>query len=61
MNVAHAGSGSWVSLSGRAEVDDRAKLEELWNTFTDARMECGPVNPENVLIRVEGETVHLDR
>ena len=54
MNVAYSGSSSWVSLSGTAAVvDDRAKLAELWNTFTDAWMEGGPENPNNVLIKVD--------
>ncbi|MEO5709035.1 MAG: pyridoxamine 5'-phosphate oxidase family protein [Nocardioidaceae bacterium] len=57
VNVAYAGSSSWVSLSGTAAVvDDRAKLEELWNTFTDAWMEGGPENPNNVLIKVDASS-----
>jgi general stress protein 26 len=53
VNVAYAGSSAWVSLSGDAEVvDDPAKLAELWNMFTDAWLEGGPDNPENVLIKV---------
>lgn len=57
VNVAYAGSSSWVSLSGTATVvDDRAKLEELWNTFTDAWMEGGPENPNNVLIKVDASS-----
>jgi general stress protein 26 len=57
VNVAYASRDSWVSLSGTAEVvDDRAKLEELWNTFTDAWLEGGPENANNVLIRVTGDS-----
>jgi general stress protein 26 len=42
-----------VSLSGDAVVlDDPERLAELWDTFTDAWMEGGPENPENVLIKV---------
>ena len=52
-NVSYSSNDSWVSVAGTAEVvDDTAKLEELWNTFTDAWMEGGPENPENILIRV---------
>jgi general stress protein 26 len=55
VNVAYSGSGSWVSLSGEAEVvDDADKLAELWGTFTDAWLEGGPENPNNILIRVDG-------
>jgi general stress protein 26 len=54
VNVAYASDSSWVSLSGEASIrDDRAKLEELWGTFTDAWLEGGPDNPNNVLIHVE--------
>jgi general stress protein 26 len=57
VNVAYSGSGSWVSVSGTARVvDDVAKLRELWDTFTDAWLEGGPENPNNVLIEVAGDT-----
>ena len=57
VNVSYSSSSSWVSLSGTASVlDDRAKLAELWDTFTDAWMEGGPDNPENVLIKVDGDS-----
>jgi general stress protein 26 len=55
VNVAYAGNGSWVSVSGEAEiVDDTDKLAELWNTFTGAWLEGGPENPNNILIQVHG-------
>ena len=42
---------SWVALTGRAEVvEDRAKLEELWNTFAEAWLPGGPDNPDAVLL-----------
>lgn len=54
VNVAYAGRSAWVSLSGTARVvDDQARLAELWDTFTDAWMEGGPENPNNVLIVVD--------
>jgi general stress protein 26 len=57
VNVAYSSSDSWVSLSGTAfVVDDQAKLAELWNTFTDAWMEGGPENPNNILIRVQADS-----
>lgn len=53
VNVGYSGSGSWVSVAGNAEVvDDVARLKDLWNTFTDAWLEGGPENPNNVLIHV---------
>lgn len=57
VNVAYAGDSSWVSVAGTAKVvDDPARLEEYWNTFTDAWLEGGPDNPENVLVHVETDT-----
>ncbi len=57
VNVAYSDNSSWVSLSGTASVvDDHARLEELWNTFTDAWMEGGPENPNNVLIKVDAHS-----
>ena len=50
---------AWVALTGTAEVvDDRAKLEELWNTFAEAWLPGGPEDPYAVLVKViveEGE------
>ncbi len=47
---------SWVALTGRAEVvEDRAKLEDLWNTFAEAWLPGGPDNPDAVLLRVDVE------
>ena len=57
VNVAYVGSSSWVSLSGTARVvDDIDKLREQWNLFTDAWMEGGPENPNNVLVLVESDS-----
>lgn len=57
VNVAYSGRGSWVSLSGTAEVvDDEERLRQYWGTFTDAWMEGGPDNPNNVLIHVRADT-----
>jgi general stress protein 26 len=54
VNVAYS---SWVSVAGRAEVvQDAALLAELWNAFTDAWLEGGPDDPDNVLIRVRAES-----
>jgi general stress protein 26 len=57
VNVAYSSSDSWVSVSGTAAVvDDQAKLAELWDTFTDAWMEGGPENPNNILIRIRADS-----
>ncbi|QIG41993.1 pyridoxamine 5'-phosphate oxidase family protein [Nocardioides anomalus] len=45
---------AWVSINGTAEVvDDKAKLEELWNTFAEAWLPGGPDDPNATLIRVD--------
>ncbi|QNN54414.1 pyridoxamine 5'-phosphate oxidase family protein [Nocardioides mesophilus] len=60
VNVAYSSRDSWVSLAGRAEVvDDTEKLTELWGTFTDAWMQGGPDNPENVLVKVTAESAEF--
>lgn len=45
---------AWVSVHGTAAlVDDRAKLEELWNTFAEAWLPGGPEDDNAALIRVD--------
>lgn len=57
VNVAYAGDGAWVSLTGTAlVVHDEEKLRQLWDTFTGAWLEGGPENPDNVLIEVTGRS-----
>ncbi len=57
VNVSYASKAGWVSLSGTAHVsDDRAKLEELWDPSAGAFMSGGPEDPDNVLLRIDGET-----
>jgi general stress protein 26 len=47
---------AWVSIQGTAEVvDDRVKLEELWNTFAEAWLPGGPGDPNATLIRVDAD------
>jgi general stress protein 26 len=47
---------AWVSLQGTATVvDDRAKLEELWNTFAEAWLPGGPEDDNATLIRFDAE------
>lgn len=57
VNVAYSGSGAWVSLAGTARiVEDVAKLQELWSTFTSSWLEGGPEDPDNVLIEIDADT-----
>jgi general stress protein 26 len=57
VNVSCSSKKGWVSLSGTAHVsDDQAKLEELWDASAGAFMSGGPEDPDNVLLRIDGDT-----
>jgi general stress protein 26 len=57
VNVSYASKAGWVSLSGTAHVsDDHAKLKELWDASAGAFMSGGPEDPDNILLRIEGDT-----
>jgi len=57
VNVSCSSNKGWVSLSGTAHVsDDRAKLKELWDASAGAFMSGGPEDPDNVLLRIDGDT-----
>ena len=54
VNVATAGSSSWVSLTGHAVViDDLTKKQQLWNAVVEAWFPDGPEDPDVVLLRVD--------
>jgi general stress protein 26 len=60
VSVTVAGSSSWVSLAGTAEmVDDIDKLREVWSTFAEAWLPGGPEDPDAILIRVDAETAEF--
>lgn len=53
VNVSYAGSGSWLSLAGQAEVvRDEARKAALWNNNVEAWFPGGASDPNVVLIRV---------
>lgn len=57
VNVAYASGKAWVSLAGTAVVQrDRTLVEELWKPHVSAFLEGGPENPDNVVLRVTGDT-----
>ena len=59
VNVAYSSMKAWVSLAGTATiVEDRALVEQLWSRGADMFMEGGPDNPDNVVLRVSGDTAH---
>lgn len=60
VNVAYASKSAWVSLAGTAEVvEDRGLVGELWSKGADMFMDGGPDNPDNIVVRVTGDTAEL--
>lgn len=56
-NAAFAGSSSWLSVSGTAEVvKDTAKARELWGPVAEAWFPDGPETPNLGLIRLHAES-----
>ena len=54
---AHESDNRWVSIAGRASlVDDRKKLEELWNPIFRAWFPKGLEDPELTLMQVKVES-----
>jgi general stress protein 26 len=60
VNVSCSSKAGWVSLAGTAHVsDDTAKLKELWDASAGAFMSGGPEDPDNVLLRIDGDTAEF--
>lgn len=54
VNITMQGGGKFVSLSGRARaVEDRAKVDEVWNEHMRVWFPGGKGDPNLVLLRVE--------
>ncbi|QFG67446.1 pyridoxamine 5'-phosphate oxidase family protein [Ornithinimicrobium pratense] len=59
VNVAYSSMKAWVSLTGTATlIEDRDLVEQLWSKGAAAFMEGGPGNPDNVVLKVSGDTAH---
>lgn len=57
VNVAFTESGSWVSISGDAQVShDPVRARELWNPFAKAWFQCEPEDAKVAVLRVEAHT-----
>lgn len=53
VNVSYASASSWLSLSGTAAIiEDEARKDELWNTFTEAWFPDGKDDPEVCVVTV---------
>lgn len=60
VNVAYTSRKAWVSLAGRAEIiTDRGEVERLWSKGAAMFMDGGPENPDNVVLKVHGDTAEL--
>src|ERR1700712_2055253 len=58
VNVSMEAGNGWVSIAGTASVShDPAKIDELWNKFSEAWFEKGREDPSIALIRVDADTV----
>ena len=59
VNLAVTGSGSWLSVSGTAElVHDRERTEQLWDGSVEAYFD-GVDDPRLGLLRVSGDSAQL--
>ncbi|MEJ6555533.1 pyridoxamine 5'-phosphate oxidase family protein [Microbacterium esteraromaticum] len=57
VNVSMSSNDAWVSLSGTAWlVDDRSKIDELWNPMVEAWFPDGPDDPDVGLVRFTAES-----
>jgi general stress protein 26 len=57
VNLAFQSSSSWVSLAGRATiVEDKAKIQELWNKGVEAWFPDGPDGDDVALLRVDPDS-----
>lgn len=57
VNVGAGSGGTWVSLTGDAEVvEDAAKKRELWNSAVEAWFPQGPDDDSVVLIKVHADS-----
>lgn len=60
VNIAVSEAGSWLSVAGRAEfVEDRAKIDELWDGQVDAYFEGGKADPNLGLLRVTTDSAQF--
>lgn len=57
VNVAYSSKKAWVSLSGQGTlVEDAAVVKDLWSKGADMFMDGGPENPDNIVLKVHGDT-----
>lgn len=60
VNLAVSEAGSWLSVAGRlAFVDDRARIDELWNDSVSAWFDGGKDDPNLGLARFVGDSAQF--
>lgn len=60
INVAFSDDSAWVSVAGRAElVDDRARIDELWNPMVGAWFPDGKESADVALLHVNADTAEF--
>lgn len=60
VNLAFAETGSWLSVAGRVEfVEDRQKIDELWDDGVSAWFDGGKEDPNLGLIRFESDSAQF--
>lgn len=60
VNLSVAEKGSWLSVAGRARfVDDRSKIEQLWNDQAKAYFPGGKDDPNLGLLRVDSDSAQF--
>ncbi|MCE0540494.1 pyridoxamine 5'-phosphate oxidase family protein [Kineosporia rhizophila] len=56
-NVSFSSNGAWLSIAGDAQVlNDRQKLDELWNPALSAWFPDGPDTPGIALVKIHADT-----
>ncbi len=57
VNLAFADGGTYVSIAGSGELlDDRARLQQVWNAANEVFAEGSPEDPHNALLAVRPES-----
>lgn len=57
VNLAFADGSTWLSVAGHGQlVDDRARVDELWNPVVEAWFPDGKDSPDVALLRVDPDS-----
>lgn len=60
VNIAVSEAGSWLSVSATVEfVEDKAKIQQLWNDRADTWFEGGKDDPDVGLLKVDSQSAQF--